>query len=324
MTTNYLKAAASGCAIAMLSATTVLAEYPEQAITIIVPFSAGGNTDSIARIAAEHLSEELGKPVVVENRGGGGGTIGSKLASQADPDGYTLLFATTGTHSINPNLREAGYDPIADFTPISAGVVSSVLIVVNPEVDADTLQELMALTSSDGGAHMNYSSGGTGTVAHVAGELYNQKTGSSLLHIPYSGAGDAMNDLVAGRVHLNLNNVPGFLPHIEAGALKPLAIAAEKRSKLLPEVPTTSEAGLDDFVMGSWYGLMAPAGVPDEVVSTLFEAMATLDDSDMVVERYNAIGLEPTPSASPEAFAAYVKDQFAWWGEILKSPAFHE
>lgn len=322
MQNKYTKTALSGLMAVLLSATPALAEYPERAITIVVPFSAGGNTDSIARIAAEHMSKELGAPVVVENRGGGGGTIGSELVSKAEADGYTLLFGTTGSHSINPNLRAVDYDPITDFTPISAAVVSSVLIVANPDVEAGSLGELMALTTSGKGAMMNFSSGGVGTVAHVAGELYNQKTGSKLLHVPYSGAGEAMNDLVAGRVHLNMNNVPGFIPHIKAGAVKPLAIAAEKRSALLPDVPTTGEAGLEGFVMGSWYGLMGPAGVPEEAVQKLHAAMASLDDNPEVVARYNAIGLEPLPSQSPAAFAEFMQAQYSWWGEMLQNPAF--
>lgn len=324
MTKFFRKSVVGGLAFAAFAGSAALAEYPERAIRIIVPFSAGGNTDSIARITADHLSGALGQPVVVENRGGGGGTIGSKLAAKAEPDGYTLLFATTGTHSINPNLRATDYDPVADFTAISAAVVSSVLIAANSEVKAETLQELMALTASEAGENMAFSSGGVGTVAYVAGKLYNQKTGSHLLHIPYSGAGEALNDLVAGRVQLNMNNVPGFLPHIEAGTLKPLAIAAEKRSALLPDVPTTAEAGLDDFVMGSWYGLMAPAGVSDEVVSTLAGAMATLDEDEKAIDRYHAIGLEPSPSESPKAFADFVKGELDWWGGVLKDPAFKE
>jgi tripartite-type tricarboxylate transporter receptor subunit TctC len=316
--------AAVGAAVLAMSATQALAEYPDRPVTVVVPFSAGGNTDTIARIAAEHLAKELGQPVIVENRGGGGGTIGAELVSKAEPDGYTLLFATTGSHSVNPNLREVGYDPIKDFTPISTGVVSSVLIVVNPDVQAENLEELVALTSSEEGKTMNFGSGGVGTVAHVAGELYNQRTGSEMVHIPYRGAGDVMNDLVAGRLQVYMNNVPTFLPHIQAGSVRPLAIAAEKRSRLLPDVPTTGEAGLDDFVLGSWYGLLGPAGLPDDVVETLHAAMVTLDDDPEVVEKYAAIGTEPIPSDSPEAFAAYMADQYAWWGEILKNPVFKE
>lgn len=311
-------------ALTLAATGAAYADYPERAITIIVPFSAGGNTDTIARIAAEHLSKALGESVVVENRGGGGGTIGSELVANANPDGYTLLFGTTGTHNINPNLREVDYDPVADFTPISAAVVSSVLIVVNSSVEAKTLEELIMLTSPEQEASMNFGSGGVGTVAHVAGELYNEKTGSSLLHIPYSGAGDVLNDLVAGRIHVNINNVPSFLPHIQAGAVRPLAIAADERSVLLPDVPTTAEAGLDDFVMGSWYGLMGPAGMPQEVVDKLFEAVSTLDESEIVVERYHAIGVEPIPSDSPQAFADMIASQYDWWAETLENPVFQK
>jgi tripartite-type tricarboxylate transporter receptor subunit TctC len=315
---------AAGVAVSALAANAALAEYPERSITIIVPFSAGGNTDTIARIAAEHLSAELGQPVVIENRGGGGGTIGAALVAKADPDGYTLLFGTTGSHSVNPNLREVDYDPIADFTPISTGVVSSVLIAINPGVEAQTLEEFIALTSSEEGANMNFGSGGVGTVAHVAGEVYNQKTGSSLVHIPYCGAGVVINDRVAGRIQVYMNNMPTFLPHIESGAVRPLALAAEQRSRLLPDVPTTAEAGLDDFVMGSWYGLLGPAGLPDEAVEKLHAAMATLDDDEEIVAKYAAIGAEPIPSDSPEAFAGFMKQQYAWWGEILENPVFQK
>lgn len=306
------------------SASAALADYPERAITIIVPFSAGGNTDLIARIAAEHLSQELGQPVVIENRGGGGGSIGAALVAEASPDGYRLLFGTTGTHSVNPNLRDVGYDPVADFTPISAAVISSVLIAVHPSVQAENLQELMALTASDVGANLNYSSGGVGTVAHVAAELYNERTGSQLLHIPYGGAGEALNDLVSGRVHVNMNNMPSFLPHIESNSLRPIALAAEARSALLPDVPTTAEAGLEDFILGSWFGLLGPAGLPEDVVNVLSEAMSTLDQSEDVIARYAAIGAEPTPASDPATFATYMADQYAWWGEILANPVFQE
>lgn len=306
----------------VFTASVALAEYPERSITIIVPFSAGGNTDLIARIAADHLSQELQQPVIVENRAGGGGSIGAAIVAEAEADGYRLLFGTTGTHNVNPNLRDVGYDPVEDFTPISAAVISSVLIAVHPSVEAETLEEFMALTASDAGGLMNYSSGGVGTVAHIAAELYNERTGSQLLHIPYGGAGEALNDLVAGRVQVNMNNMPSFLPHIANNSLKPLALAADARSTLLPDVPTTAEAGLEDFTLGSWFGLLGPAGLPQDVVDKLSAAMSTLNDSPSVIERYAAIGVEPTPSSSPEAFAQFMADQYAWWGDVLQNPIF--
>ncbi len=322
---QHLKRVLGGGALVLaVSANAALADYPSRSITIVVPFAAGGNTDIIARIAADHLARELGQPVVIENRAGGGGTIGAALVAEAAPDGYRLLFGATGTHNVNPNLRDVGYDPVADFTPISTAVVSSVLIAVHPAVQADTLEEFMALTASDAGAMMNFSSGGVGTVAHVAGELYNDRTGSQLLHIPFGGAGEALNDLVAGRVQVNMNNLPSFLPHIAAGSVRPLALAAETRSALLPDVPTTAEAGLDDFVLGSWFGLLGPAGLPQDVVDALSAAMSTLDQNEDVIARYAAIGVEPIPSASPEAFADYMAAQYIWWGEVLANPVFQQ
>jgi tripartite-type tricarboxylate transporter receptor subunit TctC len=306
------------------SATVAFADYPERPVTLVVPFSAGGNTDLFARVAAEHLSEQLGQPVVVENRSGGGGTIGSKLVSKADADGYTLLFGTAGTHSVNPNLREVGYDPIKDFQPISVGVISSVLIVVHPSVEAKDMAEFKALTTSEKGAAMNFASGGVGTVAHVAGVMYNDMTGSKLAHIPYKGAGEAMNDVVAGRVQVYMNNIPAFLPHVAAGALRPLALAAPKRSALLPDVPTTGESGLEGFEMGSWYGLLAPAGIPAEAVDKLHRAMSTMPDSAAVTERLKQLGSEATVSESPEAFGAFIKQQHAWWGKMLQNPVFRK
>lgn len=317
---NKAMPAALALALGLATATAAYAEYPERDITVVVPFSAGGNTDSIARIVSDQLSKELDATVIIENRGGGGGTVGSAIVAGADADGYTLLFGTAGSHSVNPNLREIQYDPIADFTPVSNAVATSALITVHPDVPAQTIEELIALTS--GGEVLNYASGGVGTLAHVAGELYNEKTGSEMIHVPYQGAGQARNDLLAGRVQVFINNIPSFTSAIAAGQVRPLAVAAEKRTALLPDVPTTGEAGLDDFVMGSWYGLLAPAGAPDDVVKKLHAAMVRVGESPEVNERLAAIGLEYAPSESPEAFAAFMKDQLAWWAGVLENPAF--
>lgn len=322
MLNKMIKLAAAGLAFTLASAQAAHADYPERAVTVVVPFSAGGNTDTIARIVADHLSKELGQPVVIENRGGGGGSVGSKLVAGAEPDGYTLLFATAGSHSVNPVLRDVGYDPIADFNPISVAVISSVLIVVHPSVEAQTLEEFIALTS--GGAQLNYASGGVGTVAHVAGELYNEKTGSSLTHVPYKGAGDAMNDLLAGRVHVYMNNIPSFIAHVGSGAVRPLALAAEKRSELLPDVPTTGEAGLEGMEMGSWYGLVAPDGTPPEAISRLYDAMKTMPQSEELKKRFASIGTEVTVSDSPEQFGQFMEEELAWWRKVLDNPVFRQ
>lgn len=321
MLKNIAKLAVSAFAFAMITAQGAAAAYPEHTVKIIVPYGAGGNTDIIARIAADFLSKELGQPFVVENRGGGGGTVGAGIAAAAKPDGYTLLFGTAGSISVNPNLREVKYDPNKDFTPISNCVTSSMLIVVNPSLGVKTLKELIALTSS-GKQQINFASGGVGTTAHVAGVLYNEKTHSNMVHVPYKGAGAVINDLIAGRVQVNINNMPGFLPHLPTGELKALAIAKETRSKLLPDVPTTAEAGLDDFVMGAWYGLMGPAGMPQEAVDALFKGMKALGESEEIQEKYTKLGLDIAVSESPAAFDKYMKDQSAWWAKVLDNPAF--
>jgi len=298
------------------------AAYPEGPIKIIVPYAAGGNTDTIARIVADHISTALKTPVVVESRPGGGATIGVGIAKDSKPDGYTLLFATAGSHSINPYVhKNLKYDPIKDFKPISVAVISSALLVVHPSVKANTLQELVKLTSS-GKEQFNYASGGIGTLSHVAGVLYNEKTGSKLNHVPYKGASEALNDVVAGRIQVYMNNLPTTLAHVRSGAVRPLALAAPKRSELLPDVPTTSEAGMTGFEMGSWFGLLAPKGTPDNVVSRIFEAMKSMEGSAKVKERLLGVGCEVTVSDSPKQFGEYMEEQLKWWGVMLNKPEF--
>jgi len=301
---------------------TTNAAYPEKPIKIIVPFAAGGNTDTIARIVADHISGAVGQPVIVEDRPGGGATIGVGIAKDAKPDGYTLLFATAGSHSINPYVhKKLKYDPIKDFEPVSVAVISSVLIVVHPSVPANTLQELIKLTSS-GKVQYNYASGGMGTLSHVCGALYNEKTGSKLNHVPYKGASEALNDVVAGRIQVYMNNLPTTLSHVRSGAVRPLALGAPKRSKLLPDVPTTSEAGMQGMEMGSWFGLLAPKGAPAEAVNRLFEAMKSMEGAKQVQERLLGVGCEVTVSESPKQFREYMQGQLKWWGDILNRPEF--
>ncbi len=316
MFTKFTKLVVVASALTMGLIQAANAAYPERAVKIIVPYGAGGNTDTVARIASEFLAKELGQPFVVENRGGGGGTVGSGIAAAADPDGYTLLFGTAGSISVNPLLRKVKYDPNKDFTPVSNCVSTSMLIVVNPDLGVNTLKELIALTSS-GKQQINFGSGGVGTTAHMGGVVYNQKTGSKMIHVPYKGAGAVINDLIAGRIQVNVNNMPGFLAHLPTGKLKALAIASDKRSSLLPDVPTTAEAGLDDYVMGAWYGLMGPAGMPQEAVDALFTAMQALGNSKDVADKYKKLGLELGVSESPAAFANYMKAQSKFWGDII-------
>lgn len=318
MLTKTLKLIAVTAAVTFGFAPAADAAYPERPVKVIVPYGAGGNTDTIARIAAEFLSKELGQPFVVENRGGGGGTVGAGIAAAADPDGYTLLFGSAGAISVNPLLRKVKYDPNKDFTPISNAVSTSMIIVVNPELGVNTLQELIALTSS-GKKQINFGSGGVGTTAHMGGVIYNEKTGSNMIHVPYKGAGAVINDLIAGRIQVNINNMPGFLAHLPTGKLKALAIASDKRSELLPDVPTTAEAGLNDYIMGAWYGLMGPAGLPQEAVDALFKGMQALGKSEEIKAQYMKLGLELGINESPAAFGDYLQAQSKFWAGIIEA-----
>ncbi len=320
MLTKFTRLAATAIALASGAVAAAQAAYPERAVKIIVPFGAGGNTDLIARVTADFLSKDLGQPFIIENRGGGGGSVGAGIAAAAEADGYTLLFGTAGSISINPYLHKVKY-ALKDFTPISNAAESSILIVVNPKLGVETLKELIALTSS-GKQQINFASGGVGTTAHVAGVLYNEMTDSNMVHIPYKGAGEVINDLIAGRVQVNMNNIPSFLPHLPTGELKALAVARKTRSALLPDVPTTKEAGLDNFVLGSWYGLMGPAGIPQEAVDVLFKGMKALGESPEASEKFKSLGVELTVDASPAAFAEYLNEQSEWWGKVLQNPAF--
>jgi len=294
----------------------VYAKYPAKPIVLIVPFEAAGSTDIIGRIVADHLSAELKSPVIVENRSGSGGTVGTTYASHAAADGYTLLLATAGTHSINPNLRKVPYDPIGGFVPISLAAKTAVLAAVNPATGVKNLKDLVALGKAKPGS-LNFASAGSGSLSHLTGELFNQLTGAGMVHIPYRGAGPALSDVLAGRVPVIMNNLPSLLPQAQSGKLQALAVASEKRSSLLPDVPTAAEAGVPGFEVDGWFGIVAPAGTPPEVVETLHEAMRTIDTSDKVKARLNEAGSEPVTSPSSEDFAKYIAAELARWKGIV-------
>jgi len=303
-------------AAGMVLSLSAWAKYPDRPIVLVVPFEAAGSTDIIGRIVADHLATALKNPVVVENRSGSGGTVGTAYVSHAAPDGYTLLLATAGTHSINPNLRKVPYDPVADFEPVSLAVKTPVLAAVNPSLGVKSLTELAAFGKSKPGA-LNFASAGSGSTSHLTGELFNQLTGAGMVHIPYRGAGPALNDVLSGRVPVMMNNLPSLLPQVQAGKLQPLAVASTRRSPLLPDVPSAVEAGVPGFEVDGWFGIVVPAGTPSEAVARLHEAMQTIDTSEKVKQQLNAAGSEPATSPSPEAFAEYMAHELARWKEIV-------
>lgn len=293
--------------------------FPNKPIRIVVPYAAGGAMDLTTRSLAAVMSESLGQSVIVENRTGGGGLVGTDYAARAAPDGYTLLmFADANVIApfIYPKLN---HDPIKDFAPITNTILGSHIIVGHPSVKANSLKELIELAKREPGT-LAYGSPGTGTPQHLAGELFKQQAGGlDIQHVPYRGGGQLIVDLVAGQVPLGLIGLPPTLPHIKAGKLKVFAVTARKRARLLPDVPTVEEAGLPGYETVQWFGPVAPAGTPQAVIEKLYAEFVKGLQHPAVVERLSGAGLEIAPSASPEAYGEFIRAEFARWPAIVRA-----
>ena len=290
--------------------------WPSRPLRFILPFPPGGGTDILGRLIAERLSAALRQPVVTENRGGAGGNVGAEAAARSAPDGYTILLAAPSL-AISPTLyTKLNYDPRKDLAPISLVAAVPNVMVTHPSVPARTLKEFIALAKAKPGA-MNFGSGGSGTSNHLAGELFNLAAGAKLIHVPYKGVNLAMNGVLAGEVQLVFIGIPVPAPHIRAGRLTALAVLAPKRSPLLPDVPTAAEAGMPDFDVTTWYGILAPAGTPRPIITRLNAELVKLMHAPDLQERLAAMATE-TMTSTPEEFAAYLDREIAKWGEVVR------
>jgi len=291
-------------------------QYPSRPVRFILPFPPGGGTDILGRLIAERLSASLGQPVVTENRGGAGGNVGAEAAARSAPDGYTIVLCAPSL-AISPSLySKLNYDPVKDFAPVSLVATVPNVMITHPSVPAQTLQEFIAHARTRPGT-MNFGSGGNGTSNHLAAELFNIVTGAKLVHIPYKGVNLAMQDVLSGQIHLVVIGIPAAAPHIKAGRLRALAVVTPQRTAALPEVPTTDEAGLKDFEVTTWYGVLAPAGTPRPVIARLNSELVKIIHAPEVKERLAASGTEPRTS-TPEEFAAYLKQEIAKWGDVVR------
>jgi tripartite-type tricarboxylate transporter receptor subunit TctC len=298
------------------------AAYPAKPIAMVVPFAAGGGVDILTRILGQHLGEILGQPIIVEDRPGAGGIIGSESVAKAAPDGYTLLVATTGTHTINPGLySKMPFDAVKDFAPIT--LIASVpnLLVVNPGVPAKDVHELVELAKASPGK-LSFGSFGNGTSNHLSGELLKSLTGTNIVHVPYKSAPQAVTDLIAGRLTFAFVNMPVALPQVAGGKLRALAVTGAKRSSASPEYPTMSEAGVPGFVVESWYGLMAPAGTPEPIVRKLYEATVKALALPDVRAAFAKQGAD-VETATPSEFAAMIPVESARWSQIIRKSGAH-
>jgi tripartite-type tricarboxylate transporter receptor subunit TctC len=306
-------------AAAFLFATLAYAQpYPAKPIHLIVPFPPGGGNDTVARAIAQQIGPDLGQPVVIDNKPGAGGAVGAELAAKAPPDGYTLFLAGVGSHVVNPNVHaKLAYDPVKDFAPVTLIASAPSVLVVNPAVPAHSVAELTAYARANPGK-LNYASNGAGSAAQLAAAMYESMAGVKMVHVPYKGIAPAMTDLLSGEVQLMFGTVVALVPHIEAGKLRPLAVTSRKRSALLPNVPTMAESGLPDYEAGSWYGIMAPAGTPREIIDRLHAAIVKALAQPDVAKRLAAEGAVVIGS-TPAEFAAHLKRELARVGKVVRA-----
>lgn len=312
--------------IASLGAATLTAHsalraqgaYPQKPLTLVVPSAPGGTTDFTARLIADGLSRALGQPVIVDNKAGAAGNIGNQFVAKAKPDGYTLLVAYSGYQVGNPHLfSNAGWDPIKDFTPVAMLTRAPQVVAISASQKANTLAELVAFAKANPG-RLNYASSGNGSIQHIAGELFKQITGTFITHIPYRGAGPAVQDLIGGQVDMFITTPASVVQHVKSGKLKALAVSSNTRLAALPQVPTAVEAGLKGFTLDSWFALYGPAGMPAEVVQRLSNEIDKIlampdikrraEDAGTSVEQMSAVQL-----------GEYTRKELDHWGKVIKS-----
>lgn len=291
--------------------------YPARPLKMVIPYSPGNSTsDILGRSLAQKMSADFGQQVVVENRPGANGMIGSEAVARAAADGYTILFGATGPNAINVSLYpKIPYDPVKDFSPITLVAITTSVLVLHPSVPANSVQELVRLAKSKTG-RLSYGSAGSGGVGHLAGELFNTMAGVKLVHIPYRGMAPAVIDLLGGQIDLMFATMPGTLQQIQAGKLKALAVATARRSEVLPKLPTMSEAGLPGFEASSFFGMFAPAKTPPEIVARLNESFVKILKSPDVRELMLSQGAEPVGD-TPEQFSAFVQAEIKRWARVI-------
>ena len=290
--------------------------YPDRPITMVVPAPPGGGTDLVARLYADLLSQELGQQVIVDNKGGGNGNVGTAIVARAKPDGYTLLMQYSAYHSANPALiKDLNWKP-EDFVGVAMGAIAPHVIVVAKKVPADTLERFIAYAKANPGK-LNYASVGAGSVPHLGGVLLNKAAGIDLVHVPYKGAGPATADLVAGQVELMVVTPPSVSGHIRSGNVKALALASDKRHPAFADIPTTAEAGLPGYTLDGWFALFAPAGTPQPIVDKLNAAMRKIAATDQVKQRASQLGTVLV-DWSPAEMDAFARKEVADWGKVIR------
>ena len=297
-------------------ATQAADPYPSRPIRMIVAYPPGGGTDQVGRVMAEQLTQTLGQQVVIDNRGGATGNIGTELAARAAPDGYTLLMGNVAPNAVNVSLfKKLGFDPVKDFAPVSLVAITPNILVAHPSVPVKTIKELIALAKAKPGA-LNFPSAGVGSSSHLAGELLKSLAGISMVHIPFKGGGPALVAVIAGEVQIMFATMPAAMPHVKSGKVRPVAVTTTKRSQAMPELPTIAESGVKGYDAATWYGLLAPAGTSKAIVDRLHGDTVKIL-AGPTRQRLEAQGFEPD-GGTPAAFAAYIKSEITKWAKVIK------
>jgi tripartite-type tricarboxylate transporter receptor subunit TctC len=311
----FLRCARAGTFL--LAASGWAAVYPDKPVRIIVPYPPGGPTDILARLIGEKLTNALKQPVLIDNRAGAGGVVGSELAAKSAPDGYVVLWGTSGSHAINATLHpRLPYDPVKDFAPITLVAKGMNILVVHPSLPVRSVNELVALARTQPG-RMNFASAGNGATSHLAGEMFKLHSGAAITHVPFKGATPAIAAVMSGEVEMAILDIPALLPHIRSGKLRALGVASLRRSAVLPELPTLDETGLSGFDTSSWHAMFAPARTPLELVARLNAAARNALRTPDVAERLAVLGVEPVGN-TPEALAEFLRQEIVRWGKVVK------
>ena len=303
-----------GCALAVPAAAQT---YPDHVIRLIVPFPPGGGNDTLGRLVAQRLSSTLGQQVIVDNRVGAGGNLGTELAARARPDGYTLMLGFVANMAMTPSLGKVNYDPLTSFAPISMVAQGYQIISVNPAFSAQTIGELVALAKAQPGT-LNYGSGGSGSPLHLVGELFKLRTGTDIQHIPYKGSPQATAAVLAGETQMVFGSVVATLPFVKSGKLRALAVTSPRRIAAAPDVPTLNELGYPGIEASSWYGLYAPSGTPPVIIARLNTEMVKLAQDPEYSEQLNKQGQEAI-SSTPEELKRYMRSEFDTWSRVIKT-----
>jgi len=307
---------AAGLFVLLTPALAVAQHFPDRTIRLIVPFPAGGPNDIIARVLGQKMSEILKQTIIIDNRGGQGGVIGTDLVAKAKPDGYTIAISSAGALAISPSMEKVAYDTLKDLAPVTLVAKVPEMLVVAENVPAKNMQELVALAKKQPGK-LNFASSGPGSLPHLAGELFKLTAKIDIVHVPYRGAAPAVNDLLGGQVQMVFLDLPVLLPQVRAGKLRPIAVGTGKRVPTAPDVPTTAEVGMPSLLTENWYGMVAPAGTPKDVVATLNKAAVEAMKDPSVMSKLSSQGAILVGD-TPDEFRTFIGSETAKWAKVIK------